>query len=201
MDASILELLVPVLLIFLQFNLNRQINLGVSGKRLEGYARLWGLMRIVAPTDLEFGCLDSLSASQRGDLYRRLTDWYFDQGNGFFLSEQTRKIYLAVKSNLLCDPSMFIDPEKTSEAMADFDDEIRTELLVRQFSLLRESMREDLTVYADPFYGERSQIDAFLDEIDKSAGRRPRLRLRSVRRTLRSYFRSPTQFLADRRVG
>ena len=81
---------VPIILYLLQFNINRQVQLGVTSKRLEGYTRLWELMRVVAPTDLEFDHMVPLLAGQRDDLYTKLTEWYFQQGNGIFLSRHSR---------------------------------------------------------------------------------------------------------------
>ena len=85
----------------------------------------------------------------RGQLFDDLTGWYYKDGNGMLLSQDTRNIYLAAKANLVCAPDKFL-PARARAAVAKGDSE-RDRLIVRQLSLLRTAMRGDIAIYTAPW--------------------------------------------------
>jgi hypothetical protein len=89
-----------------------EIEARVAEKRLPAYAALWEKTKVASPMR------DSpLTLDERSDLFRDLTDWYYDDGNGMLLTEATRNIYLKAKANLTC-PVEELVPATTRRKLA-----------------------------------------------------------------------------------
>ena len=135
----------------------------VAEKRFAAYGSMWTHMIKASPMNAielaeasHTGSLADAGNAQddgrmidRGQLFDDLTDWYYKDGNGMLLSQDTRNIYLAAKANLVCAPDKFL-PARARAAVAKGDSE-RDRLIVRQLSLLRTAMRGDIAIYTAPW--------------------------------------------------
>ena len=91
--------------------------------RLEAYKTLWAATEIVRPTREE-----AITAEEKKKLRQTLTSWYYDKGNGIFLSFEAGRHFREARAAL---------DEKT-------DGEIK-----RLFSMLRETLKSDVRVYEE----------------------------------------------------
>jgi hypothetical protein len=163
-----------------------EIEAAVAERRLEAYYTLWQMTKVLAPMGRSDA--EPLDAGGRAELYDSLTEWYFQDGNGMILGEDTRAIYLTAKQNLICRtdalrPSSLADraarakghgADRTGENIVDYEDEFRAKLSVRQVSLLRTSMRADLLVYSGPWGTDLTREDReFLRDCGVRMWRRP----------------------------
>jgi hypothetical protein len=134
-----------------------EVEANVAEKRFDAYARLWVETKVASPMRGT-----PLTPGERSDLYKKLTDWYYDDGNGMLLTEQTRNIYLKAKKNLTCCVGELV-PDSLAERAASDGDARRGQASIDQLSLLRTSMRADLRIYTEPYDEELSLDDvAFL---------------------------------------
>ncbi len=104
----------------LLYNYRRQVKQKSADGRIEAYKRLFEITKIAMPMRLEkYHPLEipqgPLSDAEMVGLYHSLTDWYFDNGNGIFLGNKTRKMYLTIKKNLVCPYSKFIPSHALNE--------------------------------------------------------------------------------------
>jgi hypothetical protein len=159
---------------YLANSLHRQTTARVAEKRFDSYAALWTKLQPASPMRRVTG-QGPLTGSERRALFGELTEWYFCQGNGMLLGEDTRNIYLTAKKNLICDvdelePESFRKKVRASEE----SDSVRGWTSIRQFSLLRTATRAEITIYTSP-WGERlSQEDEdFLAACGVDLGREP----------------------------
>src|SRR5262245_24764630 len=129
----------------------------VAQNRFGFYAALWEMIPY-SPELLKLKKEPPLTPQQLERLFDKLTDWYYTGGHGMLLGSDARAIYLTVKKNMLCDPTEFV-PASKRNVVAESHDE-RSDLVVRQLSLLRSAMRADLQVYGEP-WGKR------LDGVDR----------------------------------
>jgi hypothetical protein len=105
-----------------------------------------------------------LTRAERSQLYDKLTDWYYDDGNGMLLTPATRNIYLKAKKNLTCPPEELVPESLVEQAAHDDGDTVRGQASIDQLSLLRTSMRADIRIYTQPYDEELSTEDiAFLE--------------------------------------
>jgi hypothetical protein len=74
--------------LYLAHSFRRQIQARVAEKRFESYGRLWAELKVASPLRRLTG-EGPLSQDERRKLYDKLTDWYYDCGNGMLLSQQT----------------------------------------------------------------------------------------------------------------
>jgi hypothetical protein len=134
-----------------------EVEAHVAERRLQAYGDLWQRTITAAPSNGK-----ALTEHERSSLYGALTEWYFAQGNGMVLSEDTRAIYLTVKNNLVC-PAHDVQPKALRHSIEAAEpgeaDALRGEALVRQLSLMRTSMRADLLVYSGPWGRKLGQDD------------------------------------------
>jgi hypothetical protein len=153
-----------------------EIEAQVAERRLAAYGALWQETKVVM-TMREHAGLGPPSAADRKGLYDELTAWYFHEGYGMVLSEDTRNIYLTAKENLTS-PDEKLKPvvlrERILALPPEQREEARGKASVRQFSLLRTSMRGDLLVFTGP-WGEplNAEDKAFLDACGVPRWRRP----------------------------
>jgi len=73
----------------LRLKTRAEVNANVAEKRFAAYAALWAQTKIASPMRGT-----PLTPAERSHLYEKLTDWYYDDGNGMLLTEGTRNIYL-----------------------------------------------------------------------------------------------------------
>jgi hypothetical protein len=91
--------------------------------RLGAYKTLWTATEIVRPTRQE-----AISAEEKKKLRQTLTSWYYDEGNGIFLSFEAGRDFREARTAL---------DEKT-------DGDIK-----KLFSKLRETLKKDVRVYEE----------------------------------------------------
>jgi hypothetical protein len=99
---SYLSLLLIAIGLYLANNFRRQLQMKMVERRFEAYARLWALMKDSGPWRKEVGC-DPMTLEEREELYDKMTNWYFGQGNGMLLTPVTRQLYLNAKFNMICE--------------------------------------------------------------------------------------------------
>lgn len=139
----------------LRLKTRTEVEASVTEKRFAAYATLWAQTKTASPMR---GA--PLTQAERSKLYDKLTDWYYDDGNGMLLTEQTRNIYLKAKKNLTC-PTEELVPESLA---ARDRDAVRGQASIDQLSLLRTSMRADIRIFTQPYDEELSPEDiAFLE--------------------------------------
>jgi hypothetical protein len=101
----------------------REMQVKILEPQLEAYRQLWSLMDVASPSlDKEF------TPDERKSLEGKLRAWYYEGGNGIFLSLESRGLLVQAKEYLL-------NSEKASS-------EIRKKL-----SELRSQMKNDIGVY------------------------------------------------------
>jgi hypothetical protein len=92
-----------------------------------------------------------LGKAERKQLAESLTTWYYDKGNGMLLSEDTRKIFLEAKHNLIRGAGALTPQSLRRTLLESLDpDSVWGSASLRQVSLLRNSTRADLAIYSSP---------------------------------------------------
>lgn len=132
----------------LRLKTRAEVEKGVAEKRFDAYAALWAHTKIASPMRGS-----PLNETERVWLYKTLTDWYYDEGNGMLLTEQTRNIYLNAKRNLTC-PDDELVPETLARHILGSQAEreaLRGQASIDQLSLLRTSMRADVRIFTEPY--------------------------------------------------
>lgn len=184
---DILDLLIKLSLgilgLWLANSYRRQIKQKTADERMKSYSALWSIMEVASPTRLKEWHAGSLrgplSNSERMELYSAFTTWYYENGNGLFLGDRSRRIYLTAKDNLIC-PDEAVQPAELVEILGliTLPEEKRLEergqLSIRQLSLLRTRMRADLEVYGALYLGELQLADiSFLKYCGEDWRRQP----------------------------
>jgi len=153
----------------------------VLERRVDAYIAFWPVTRPAASTRLLGAWAGGpMTAAERARVYEAATDWYYGvgpdgKGNGIFLSEPARRVYLKAKENLIC-PVAEIEPAAAREHVEAADDAeaARGDMSIRQLSLVRWVMRFDLDVHSDPYVGEFDARErAFLEACDIDLTKRP----------------------------
>jgi hypothetical protein len=176
--AGWIDIAVTVLLgvvgLYLANSIRRQIQARVAEKRFDSYGKLWAELKVASPLRRVTG-EGPLSQDERHTLYGKLTDWYYDSGNGMLLSQETRNIYLAAKENLICEVDALKPASLQKQVQASDDpDTIRGWASIRQFSLLRTAMRGDIAIYTSPWGQNLAEADKeFLDACGVDLNREP----------------------------
>ena len=155
----------------LRLRTRAEVEKGVAEKRFTAYSALWAYTKIASPMRGS-----PLREDERACLYTTLTDWYYDDGNGMLLTEQTRNIYLNAKRNLTC-PDEELVPETLAEhvlaAQADRE-ALRGQASIDQLSLLRTSMRADIRIFTEPYKEALSREDlTFLESCKIDLSQQP----------------------------
>jgi hypothetical protein len=91
--------------------------------QLVAYRKLWAMMGVASPS-----LTGELTEDERTSLEGKFRDWYYESGNGIFMSVQSRKLLVDAKKHLLNFQIKSVP--------------IRTEL-----SNLRSQMKNDIGVY------------------------------------------------------
>ena len=175
--VKLADLIVKVFLgvvgLYLAHNFRRQIKQKSADGRIKAYSELWGKMEVASPTRCKQWhtgpLMGPLRSPERMRLHLDFTEWYYKNGNGMFLGDQTRKLYLAAKDNLVC-PHENLQPSRLSDILGlnalpeEKQLEKRGELVIHQLSLLRTRMKADLEVYGALYFGKLQPTDiAFLE--------------------------------------
>jgi hypothetical protein len=180
-DAAglVITTVLAVIGLYLAHSLRRQTSLKIAEQRIASYGELWKLMGVVRPTRLTKAEMSGVLATDdarsevgpltRGEassLYRAMTRWYFDAGNGMLLTDTTKWLYLEAKHRL-GEFAAGDNPEWEREGTR----------RISELSLLRLQMRSDLDIYGVSYFGEPGGDDdrAFLDAagIDPTKWGRP----------------------------
>lgn len=122
----------------------QEIAVSVSENRFAAYADLWSKIP-VSPELMKLTKAPPLTAKDLRALFDSMTVWYYTGGHGMLLGTHTRVIYLTVKTNLICEPDEFVPVSKQAGILD--NTEARSDLVIRQLSLLRTAMRADLELY------------------------------------------------------
>jgi hypothetical protein len=179
---------VVTIFVGLSIHLKRRQEIAVvaTQKRYEAYSALWELIPY-SPKLQELQPTQKLKPEDRGDLFDKMTAWYYGSGRGMMLGADTRQIYLAAKENLICKFGEFV-PASAREQIRRSEEE-RTSQCVRQLSLLRNAMRADFEVFGRPWGRDIDDRDrefilecgARYSRLMRSRSARLRERLREVR--------------------
>jgi hypothetical protein len=133
--------------------LRRRTELEVKAidRRWDAYKLFWSTTKPAAPMRDGPGD-DALSGDDRQALHAALASWWFDHGGGMLLGEPTRTIYFLAKHNLACDDDELRPPSLVARVQAAGDStKARSDLSIRQLSLLRTAMRADLGIIGRPY--------------------------------------------------
>ena len=182
---AILNIIVTIFLgiigLYLTHSFRRQVKQKTADARMKSYSELWAITFVARPTRLKEWQVGTpggpLTPEERGNLYVAFNEWYYRNGNGMFLGDGTRSLYLATKDNLNC-PDQALKPSKLCDALRTLPEEQhsakRGEMSIRQLSLLRARMRADLEVYGTLFFGKlRDQDKDFLEYCGEKWHRKP----------------------------
>lgn len=96
-----------------------QTKILIAESRLPSFTSLWHLTFPTSPTREK-----GLDNEERKHLNSSLRNWYYDKGNGLFLTEELRDLYLKARESLTRSSS---DPESEEKITALFS-ELRTKL-------------------------------------------------------------------------
>jgi hypothetical protein len=137
--------------LYLAYGFHRQQRLKIAEQRIDAYRKLWNVMGPARPSRLDPPeSAGPVSASDAGELYKSMTAWYFENGNGMMLTETTRAMYLEAKRLLgaysACAPD---DPASEAEGKR----------RMRELSLLRTQMKFDLAIYGLFYPGSLDEQD------------------------------------------
>jgi len=183
--VGLLDIIVTLFLglvgLYLTHNFRRQVKQKTADGRMKSYSELWEITGLARPTRTKAWHAEELKGpltpDERRNLYIDLTRWYYQNGNGMFLGDTTRRMYLITKDNLIC-PDEALDPPKLYEILEQLPEEKRIEqrghFSIRQLSLLRARMRADLEVYGVLYIGElRDEDKLFLKRCGEDWRKKP----------------------------
>jgi hypothetical protein len=154
-------------------NYRRQIRLKLAERQVDAYMKLWVLTALATPERTT-----PLDGTERQRLYDEMMRWYFEDGNGIFMSRPTRNLMVGVRSNLVC-PTASIQPPLLAAELARLPeaeaDRRRGCALIRQASLLRTQLETDLNMhFGFHYYSDLRPDDrAFLESCGLSPWRMP----------------------------
>jgi hypothetical protein len=133
------KLIIGAFLVWLAFYLNARLEkfkkdqdreqaflLQVSVSRLNAYLKLWSLTEKVSPSSKE-----EIRKEIKENLSNRLRSWYYEDGNGVYLTLIAADLFLKAKETLN------VDTDK------------QTEQIKEAFSKLRTQMKIDIGAYSD----------------------------------------------------
>lgn len=124
-------------------SLRRQLKSRVSERRLTAYAALWQVTKKAA-----LSRQNSLTEAERRELFEDMTSWYYQNGFGMCMTADCRNVFLGAKANLVAPADGLEETLRKYVVQAGREDHSRrSELAVRQLSLLRTRMRADLEIF------------------------------------------------------
>jgi len=159
--------------LWLAHNIRRQIRVKLAERRVDAYVQLWRLTAVAVPTRAT-----PLDEVERRALCTDMDRWFFDDGNGIFMSRVTRDLFVAVQGNLVCSVGS-VKPEALATQLAGLPAEEaerrRGCACIRQVSLLRTQLKVDLSLHVGfRHLSEMHPVDrAFLRTCGLSPWRQP----------------------------
>lgn len=147
---------------WLAHSYRRQMKFRLADTRRDAYASLWEMTGLAAPTRLDgSGPGGHLRPTERWQIWKAMTDWYYASGNGMLLDDTSKSVYLAVKHNLVC-RTRELRPDALADLVCedlgrtgqeDALDEVvvRGILSIKQLSLLRTQLKSDLRIYGQTY--------------------------------------------------
>jgi hypothetical protein len=154
-------------------NFRRQIRLKLAERQVDAYMSLWVLTAPATPERTT-----PLSHVERQKLYDDMMGWYFQSGNGIFMSRPTRNLLVGLRSNLIC-PIGSIKPTLLANELTRLPEpeaeRRRGCATIRQASLLRTQLKADLNMhFGFNYYSDLRPDDrAFLRSCGLSPWRSP----------------------------
>jgi hypothetical protein len=130
--------------LWLAHDLRRQQRLKIADQRIVAYQELWKLMELARPTRLD-RTVDKggpLTRDEAARLYRKMTNWYYDSGNGMLLPNETKALYLEAKRRL----GAYADDSRAKRVP-------EGARRIQELSLLRTQMKRDLDIYGINYSG------------------------------------------------
>jgi hypothetical protein len=126
-------------------------------QRFATYDQFWTATRLAAPLR---DSQQALTSQDRADLHKTLGEWWFERKGGMLLGSPTRELYLMAKNNLIC-PVEELKPASAAEFVGrdPEKDQARSQLAIRQLSLVRNSMRADLGIVTRPYGKTLEKVD------------------------------------------
>ena len=162
---------------------SRQLRLNLAKDRLAAYRRLWELTETASPSRLGTNKPPLKDLESRRCLYKEVTHWYYECGNGMLLTSDSRNIFLKATMNLKAKVPRDLEPAELRGWLRTFpgfsvsgdDHDVQFACLsVRQLSLLRSQMKADLAIYGKPYASKlKGHEVVFLEGCDISFRRRP----------------------------
>lgn len=152
----VVESLIAAVGLLLTYLAYRHQGIRVASDRIRSYRKLWEVMRAASLTRMSGEGLGPLTPEEAKNLSSALTEWYYKDGNGMWLTAPTMRLYLTARDDL----SRYAASPETDLESAD--------LCVQELALLRREMRRDVGVLG--IATELSQQDV---AILKRAGVKP----------------------------
>jgi hypothetical protein len=151
--------------LYLAYSYRRQLRLREAEQHLAAYRGLWSKLSCATPVRLSEWMDKPLARDELEKLFQDFTAWYYENGNGMFLGDSTRCLYLRMKNNLVC-PIEHYEPESIGEKLLarapEEQETARGQLSIRQLSVVRNRMKEDLDVYGLPYHVDLDEDDRAL---------------------------------------
>ena len=132
--------------LWVAYNYRHQIRLKLAERQVDAYISLWKLTAIATPSRAT-----PLDGPERQGLHEAMNDWYFNEGYGILVPVETRSVFLAYHSNLVC-PVADITPVSLAAELAalpDADAQRRRGCVsMRHATLLRNQLKNDLFLHS-----------------------------------------------------
>lgn len=138
--------------LWLAHTFRRQQRLKVAERRLEAYRDLWALMKTARASRGDGSDPHGAGALTRKEaltLFDAMTDWYYDEGRGMLLTDETKELYLEAKERL----------GRYATGGGDALDEREGIRRIRELSLLRTQMKYDVGIYGVFYFHELKEPD------------------------------------------
>lgn len=133
----VVESIIGLLGLYLVHSFRRQQRLKIADLRIPVYQKLWELMEFAAPSRVESASgRGPLTPREAGELCRRMRAWYWESGNGMFMTEATQKVWAAALARL---------DRYAGDRDVDWTEQGWRRIV--ELSLLRTQMKRDLSVY------------------------------------------------------
>src|SRR4051812_9837175 len=93
--------MIGLLGLYLVHSFRRQQRLKIADLRIPAYQRLWKLMEVAAPSRVKSSAgSGSVTPGEARALRISMSHWYWESGNGMFMTEPTQKIWAAALDRL-----------------------------------------------------------------------------------------------------
>ncbi|KPI02426.1 hypothetical protein OV450_4676 [Actinobacteria bacterium OV450] len=131
--------------LWLGHNYRRQVRLQLSEHVLHAYRKLWQITAL-SPSDRR----TTMTRQERVELAAALNDWYYADGHGMLLPAPTRRLFFALRHNLLSGWTE-MQPPSLVRHLGMLDSGVVESVAAcacnRELSLLRTQLKSDLSLY------------------------------------------------------